>query len=86
MLNKTPTTDIAWSKALSTLSSEAFYLLAILHYKNFYITDETLMEFTNLGVSSHRKYKSELIKAGYLSIKQIGKGVYHYTIKDVSNG
>ena len=86
MINKTQPDTLAWSKALSRLSANAYYLLNVIYYKDFHITDGTLMEFTNLGMSSHHKYKRELVDAGYLSASQNGKGTYHYTIKDISNG
>ena len=71
---------ISWADALDTLSHGAFYLLAILLIKELYVTDEALMKLTGTGISTHRKYKRELMSYGYLTVEQVGKGEYQYTI------
>lgn len=73
---------IDWLKSMDVLSVGAFYLLNNIYRRSIDINDTTMMEFTKYGESTHRKQKKELIDAGYLTIKQIGKGTYKYYIKD----
>ena len=74
---------IDWVKSMDRLSIGAFYLLNVLYRHDMDITDEALMGKTGVGVSTHRKHKKELIDTGYLSIAQVGKASYKYTIEDI---
>ena len=79
--------QVLWVRAVDLLSAEAFYLLNVMWYKDMDMNDNALMEVTGLGVSTHRKYKKELIDNGYLHVKQVGKGLYRYLVGErVSNG
>ena len=78
-------TPIDWRSSMDRLSIGAFYLLNILYRYDVEINDEALMSISNQGVSTHRKYKKELIDSGYLEVEQTGKASYQYSIKD-SNG
>lgn len=73
---------IDWLKSMDTLSIGAFYLLNTIYRRDMDISDSSMMEHTNYGETTHRKQKKELIDAGYLCIKQIGKGTYKYFLKD----
>jgi len=73
---------IDWLTAMDRLSVGAFYLLNVIYRKEVDISDENLMGLTGYGISTHRKQKKELLDCDYLSIEQIGKGVYQYTVKD----
>ena len=73
---------IDWLNAMNRLSIGAFYLLNVIYRKDIDITDESMMGHTGYGISTHRKQKKELLDSNYLTIKQIGKGRYKYTIKD----
>ena len=76
---------IDWLNAMDRLSVGAFYLLNVLYRKEIDISDNDMMECTGYGISTHRKQKKELIDNNYLAIKQVGKGLYKYELKD-SNG
>jgi hypothetical protein len=78
--------QILWTKAIDTLSAGAYYLLGVLWYKDIDVTDKTMREVTGYGVSTHGKYKKELVDNGYLVINQIGKGKYKYIIGEAVNG
>ena len=71
---------VDWLASLDRLSIGSFYLLNVLARKKMDISDESLMKETALGLSTHRKYKRELIKKGYLTVEQIGRGEYQYSI------
>lgn len=73
---------IDWRTAMDRLSVGAFYLLNVIYRKDIDISDENLMRITGYGISTHRKQKKELLDYDYLSIEQIGKGVYQYTVRD----
>jgi len=68
---------------MDRLSIGAFYLLNVLYRKDIDISDSTMMEATGYGMSTHRKHKKELIDTGYLQVKQVGRGEYKYTLKDM---
>ena len=80
LLNKQ--SGIDWLKSMDKLSVGAFYLLNTLYRRDVDISDASMMDLTNYGESTHRKQKKELIETGYLSIEQVGKGTYEYTVKD----
>lgn len=71
---------VDWLVALDRLSVGAYHLLSTLWFKDFEISDKSMMAETGFGVSTHRKHKRELLDAGYISNKQIGKGKYRYHI------
>lgn len=73
-------TPINWHVAVGNLGPEAFYMLAILYYKITEASDKSIMAQTGFGLSKHRKYKRELMDACYLTIDQIGRAKYLYTI------
>jgi len=73
---------IDWLLSLSTLSIGSFYLLNVLDRCDIDVTDEEMMNHTGMGVSTHRKYKRELMDKGYLGTHQVGKSLYAYTIGD----
>jgi len=77
--------SIDWLASMDRLSIGAFYLLNVLYRYDTEVSDEKLMEKTGLGVSTHRRHKKELVDTGYLTIEQVGRGEYSYTIGD-SNG
>jgi len=79
------TSKIDWLESMSNLSIGAFFLLNILYRFDIDISDDSLMNITELGVSTHRKHKKELIDAGYLHIEQVGKAAYKYTIGDIDD-
>ena len=68
---------------MERLSIGAFYLLNVLYRYDIEVSDEKLMDITNIGLSTHRKHKRELVDVGYLSIAQVGRGKYHYTVGDI---
>ena len=76
--------DINWLASMDKLSMGAFYLLNILDRKDINISDVSLMKESRLGLSTHRKHKKELIDEGYLSVAQVGKGEYQYSIGDIN--
>jgi hypothetical protein len=76
---------IDWLASMDRLSIGSFYLLNVLSRYDLDVTDIALMGKTSLGVSTHRKHKKELIDKGYLTIEQIGKAEYQYSIGE-SNG
>ena len=79
--------QVLWVRAIDVLSAGAFYLLNVIWYKDVDMSDNALMAITKLGVSTHRKYKKELIDNGYLHVKQVGKGRYRYLVGEkVNNG
>ncbi len=84
-MNITRTSPIDWRGSMERLSIGAFYLLNVLYRYDIEVSDEKLMAITNIGLSTHRKHKRELVDTGYLSIAQVGRGRYHYTIGE-SNG
>jgi len=78
--------SIDWLSSMSRLSIGAFYLLNVLYRRDMDISDTTMMEATGYGTSTHRRHKKELVDNGYLTLAQVGRGEYKYTIKDASNG
>lgn len=72
--------SINWLDSMDRLSVGAFYLLNVMYRYDIDINDNSLMEKTGFGLSTHRKQKRELIENGYLTIDQIGKGVYEYKL------
>ena len=78
--------QIIWEKAIDSLSAGAYYLLAILWYKDIDVSDKSLMAITGTGISTHRKYKKELIDKGYVRSNQIGKGIFRYKVGEAING
>ena len=74
-----------WVTALYKLSHGAFFMLNVLWYDDFEVSDKSLMARTGVGMSSHRKHKKELSDAGYLKNRQVGKGVYRYHIGENVN-
>jgi len=77
---------IDWKTSMDRLSIGAFYLLNVLwRFDLKPLTDEALMGYTGLGLSTHRKHKKELVDQGYLTVEQIGKSKYTYTVKDGNN-
>ena len=83
MIINTTKGKVDWNKALDILSHGAYFMLATLKYKNFHVTDETIMALTGSGLSTHRKHKKELMQRGFLSVLQTGRGKYHYTIGEI---
>jgi hypothetical protein len=78
---------IDWLSALDELSVNAFFLLNVLYRKDLDVSDKALMECTAAGLSTHRKYKRELISKKYLKVEQVERGEFRYTIgTGVSNG
>jgi len=83
-MNITRTSKIDWRGSMERLSIGAFYLLNVLYRYDVNVSDERLMEITQLGLSSHRKHKRELVDSGYLTINQTGRGKYHYTVGEAN--
>jgi len=79
-------TPINWDSAIDRLSAGAYFLLSVMYYKDIEVDDKTLMQCTKNGLSSHRKYKRELLDDCYITSKQVGKGIYMYEIGDNVNG
>ena len=77
---------IDWLVALDRLSVGAYFLLSVLWHKDIEISDNTMMDATGFGVSTHRKHKRELLDKRYITGKQIGKGIYVYRIGEDVNG
>ena len=75
-----------WVSALYKLSHGAFYMLNVLWYDDFEVSDKSLMARTGVGMSSHRKHKKELADNGYLTKSQVGKGRYRYNVGENVNG
>ncbi len=75
---------IDWLQSMDRLSVGAFYLLNIMYRKDIDMNDNTLMDATGIGLSTHRKHKKELVDHGYLTVNQVGRGEYQYTIGDVN--
>jgi len=69
---------------MNRLSIGAFYLLNVLHRYDVDISDDSLMAITNMGLSTHRKYKRELVDVGYLSIDNVGRGKYEYKVGEIN--
>ena len=80
LLNKESSID--WLKSMDKLSVGAFYLLNTIYRRDIDMNDLTIMDYTSYGESTHRKQKKELVDTGYLSIEQVGKGTYQYTVKE----
>jgi len=78
-MNVSKLSPIDWLNAMDRLSVGAFYLLNVIYRKDMNISDESMMSITGYGVSTHRKQK---LDCDYLTIAQVGKGTYQYTIKD----
>ena len=76
---------INWLLAMDRLSVGAFYLLNVLYRKDISVSDNSLMEITGYGVSTHRKQKKELLEGSYMVVKQIGKGRYKYLVGEGVN-
>lgn len=75
---------IDWYKAIDELSHSAYFMLSVLHLKDFYMTDIALMSYTGLGVSTYRKRKKELVDKKFLVTNQIDKAKYMYIIGDIN--
>ncbi len=75
-------TPIDWLTAMDKLSIGAFFLLNVMYRRDIDMNDNTLMNSTGLGVSTHRMHKKELINSGYLLIDQVGRGKFKYTLKE----
>jgi hypothetical protein len=76
-------TRIDWLKSMERLSIGAFYLLNVLYRYDIDVNDESIRIKTGVGMSTHRKYKKELIDTGYLQIEQIGKASYKYSLQEI---
>jgi len=86
-MNITKKRELDWQECLNTLTPGAYYLLSVLWYKDFPVSDKAMMEHTGIGLSTHRKHKRELLDRGCLTIKQTGRGVYMYEVgEEVSDG
>jgi hypothetical protein len=83
-MNISRLSPIDWLSAMDRLSVGAFYLLNVIYRKDIDISDENLMNITGYGISTHRKQKKELLDCNYLTIEQVGKGTYQYTVKDIN--
>ena len=80
----TKLSSIDWFTSMNRLSIGAFYLLNVLHRYDVDISDDSLMAITNMGLSTHRKYKRELVDVGYLSIDNVGRGKYEYKVGEIN--
>jgi len=76
---------IDWSKALVSLSMGEFFLLNVMYRLDMDMNDIALIAATNSGSSTYRKRKRVLVNKGYLTVDQVGRGVYKYTLKDITN-
>lgn len=77
--------SIDWKVALPRLSIGGFYLLNVMWRLDVLANDCALKAASGMGVSTYRKYKKELEDNHYLTVEQVGKATYQYTLKD-SNG
>jgi len=80
----TKLSSIDWLASMDRLSIGAFYLLNVLHRYDMDISDNALMAITDMGLSTHRKHKRELVVEGYLTIEQVGRGLYTYKIGETN--
>ncbi len=72
---------IDWRRALSRLSAGAFVLLNILsRHDGIDVSDASLIAISGNGITTHRKYKKELLNMKYLTIEQTGRATYQYTL------
>jgi len=77
---------IDWAVALDVLTPGAFFLLATVWFKTIEMSDVAMMKETRFGTSTHRLQKRELVRRGYLSVSQVGKGEYAYKVGEDLNG